>query len=340
MHILPRLIASVAALLPALAFTACSSEAEGSGEDTPRYAFVTNCTVPFWKIGEAGALAASEDLGVGVEVHMPPSGAVAEQRNILQDVHTRGFDGIAVSPIDPANQTSMLDELAADLHLITHDSDAPDSKRRVYVGVDNYAAGRMAGKLVEEAMPEGGKVVIFIGSLDQDNGKRRRQGVIDELLDRSDDPDRFDPQDAAFEGDRYHILPTIVDGIDPVVAKNAAEDMLNKHPDLGCMVGLFENEPPLILDAVRAAGRLDEIAIVAFDENDRTLQGIADGEIHGTIVQDPYRYGYESIRILHSLHEGDESVLPESGFLSIPARAIRKDDVERFRSELAEKLGR
>ena len=56
----------------------------------------------------------------------------------------------------------------------------------MYVGMDNYRAGRMAGALVKEALPEGGNVVIFIGRLEQDNSKRRRQGTIDEILDRPD----------------------------------------------------------------------------------------------------------------------------------------------------------
>src|SRR5258705_8683965 len=39
----------------------------------------------------------------------------------------------------------------------TQDSDAPNSNRMFYIGTDNVAAGRQAGELVKEALPEGGK---------------------------------------------------------------------------------------------------------------------------------------------------------------------------------------
>ena len=50
--------------------------------------------------------------------------------------------------------------------------------------MSNYDAGRLCGKLVKEALPKGGKIMIFIGRLEQDNAKLRRQGVIDEIAGR------------------------------------------------------------------------------------------------------------------------------------------------------------
>ncbi len=91
------------------------------------------------------------------------------------------------------------------------------------------------------------------------------------------------------------------------------------------MVGLFDYNPPQCLQAIKKAGKLGAIHVVAFDEADGTLAGIAAGEIYGTIVQDPYRYGYESVRILAGLARGDKSVLPEGGFWISPlAKSPRK----------------
>ncbi len=57
----------------------------------------------------------------------------------------------------------------------------------MYIGMDNYAAGRACGELVKQALPDGGEVMLFIGRLEQDNSKYRRQGVIDVLMDRDRD---------------------------------------------------------------------------------------------------------------------------------------------------------
>lgn len=145
-----------------------------SSSDKVSYAFVSNGVDPFWTIAESGVKAASADLGVHADVLMPAAGAV-EQKSMLEDLITRGTTGVAVSPIDAANQTDFLNQVAEQTILITQDSDAPNSNRRVYIGMDNYDAGRECGKLVKEALPNGGSVMILVGRMEQDNARRRRR---------------------------------------------------------------------------------------------------------------------------------------------------------------------
>ena len=95
--------------------------------------------------------------------------------------------------------------------------------------MDNYTAGRMCGKLVKEALPDGGEVMIFVGRLGQLNADQRRQGVIDELLDRSFDPERRDPNAGPIVGDKYTILDTRTDQFDFARAKSQAEDAIAKY---------------------------------------------------------------------------------------------------------------
>lgn len=306
--------------------------------NTKTYGFVTNGVASFWDICKAGAEAAGDDLNVDVNVLMP-SGAV-EQKQMIEDLTIRGVDGIAISPIDADNQVDIINKAAAATNLITADSDAPKADRLLYLGMDNYEAGRMCGQLVKEAIPDGGKIMIFIGRLEQDNAKRRRQGVIDELLDRSMDATRFDPPDQPLTGGKYEILGTLTDEFDQMRGKQNVEDTLSAHPDLACAVGLFVFNPPQILEALRGANKLGQVKVVGFDEADETLQGIIDGNVYGTVVQNPYEYGYQSIKVLNALANGDTSVIPESKFISIPARQIRKDNVEEFWADLKSKLGK
>ncbi len=319
----------------ALAAAVVALSSCGESDD---YAYVTNGVDPFWTIAEAGAKTAGADLGVRVSVLMPAGGPV-EQKNMLEDLITRGIKGIAVSPIDAANQTDFLNQIADKTILITHDSDAPDSKRQVYIGMDNYDAGRACGQLVKEALPEGGSIMILIGRMEQDNSRRRRQGVIDELLDRSHDNTRFDPPGEEIKGEKFTILGTLTDQFDRAKAKANAEDTLTRNPDISAMVGLFAYNPPLILEALEQAGKVGQVKVIAFDEDARTLQGIVDGQIHGTVVQNPYMYGYKSIEVLKAIDEGREDAFPADGFINVEARQIRKDNVEAFWADLKTKLG-
>ncbi|MEQ8856655.1 sugar-binding protein [Gimesia sp.] len=322
-------------LIISLLLPACNQQKD-NGKKT--VAFVTNGVDPFWVIAQRGVEKAGEDLDVNVEVRMPPQG-VADQKRMVQELLAQNVDGIAISPIDPENQNELLKEIAERSILITQDSDAPESPRQCYIGMDNYTAGRMCGELVKEALPDGGEVMLFVGRLGQANARQRRQGVIDELMDRSHDSSRYDEPGEVIKNDKYAILDTRTDDFDHPQAKANAEDAIAKYPNLKCMVGLFAYNPPLCLEAIRDAGKLKEIKVVSFDENEASLQGIMDGTVVGTVVQNPYQYGYESVRVLKALANGDKSVIPENEILHIPARKIRKDNVEEFWTELKSLLG-
>ena len=183
-------------------------------------------------------------------------------------------------------------------------------------------------------------MIIFVGRLEQLNARLRRQGVIDELLDRSHDNTRYDQPGSPVVGDKYTILATRTDQFDMAKAKAEPQDAINKYPNLKCMVGLFGYNPPLMLDAVKEAGKLDDIKLVAFDEDEATLRGIFHGEIYGTVVQDPYQYGFKSVEVLAALARGDKSVIPADGFINFPARQIRKGNIEEFWTEFNRILGK
>ena len=302
-------------------------------EEKPTVAYVTNGIASFWVVAQAGAEKAAQDVNAEVLIKMPADG-VGDQKRILEDLLTQGVDGVAVSPIDPTGQKDILNEVAANTISITHDSDAMFTDRVAYIGMDNYVAGRMCGKLIKEAVPDGGEVMIFVGRIEQLNAKLRRQGVIDELMDRSHDSNRYDKPGSPVEGDKYTVLGTRTDGFDFAKAKGEAQDAINKYPNLKCMVGLFAYNPPLMLDAVKEANKTDDIQIVAFDEEDGTLQGIADGHVYGTVVQNPYEYGYQSVKLLSELARGDSSAVSKNRFIDIPARQIRSDNVIEFWTEL------
>ena len=247
--------------LGAFAFSGCGEKEDGKAS----YALVTTGVASFWDICKKGGEDAGKELGVDVEVLMPTSGD--DQKSKLEDLLAKGVDGIAVAAIDPINQAGLFDEVAKNSILITMDTDAPTTKRQVYVGMDNYDAGWMCGELVKEAIPDGGEVVLFIGRLEQDNAKRRRQGVIDCLLGREKDASRYDAPGQPQIGTEYTVLATLTDQFDRAKGKANVEDMLTKHEGVDAMVGLFAYNPPLILEALKQAGRIGEVKVIGFDKS-------------------------------------------------------------------------
>lgn len=307
----------------------------GSEKKEHVIAFVTNQVADFWNLAEAGCQDAAKDLSddgqtVSVKVRFPNPGTTTQQKQEVEDLIAAGAQGLAISPLSADDMVPLLDQWASRMPLLTHDSDSPNSQRLCYIGMDNYKAGRMVGELVKQAIPAGGKVALFIGRLEQDNSQLRRQGVIDVLMGVPQRGETFADVDAELKNDKFEIVATYLDQGKPEIALSKAEDALSKYNDLAALVGLFEYDPPELYKAVEKRGKLGEIAIVGFDENDLTLQGIKDGHIIGTVVQNPYQYGYQSVKILTSILNGDPSAIPENKYIEIEPRQITKANLDAF----------
>jgi ribose transport system substrate-binding protein len=288
------------------------------GEQT--VAFVTNNVGAFWAIAEKGVKKADEELpGIKVEFRMPDDGSAAKQKEILEGLVAKGVKGIAVSPIDPANATADLNAIAEKTHLICHDSDAPDSKRECYIGTDNVAAGRMAGEEVKKVLPDGGKIMVFVGKKDAQNAKERYQGL-----------------EEALKGTKVEIVDIRTDDTDQARAKQNVADTITGKPDVVCMVGLWSYNGPAIINAVKEAKKENTIKIVCFDEEKETLKGIEDGIVAATIVQQPFEFGYQSVKMLNDIISGKADAIPADKKKIIETKVINKDSVKEFSEKLAE----
>ena len=287
-----------------------------------KLAFVSNNASSFWTIARAGCNDAKKELGnVDVDFRIPSSGTAAEQRQILDDLAAKGIDGIAVSPVDPANQTEFLNKIAARTLLVCHDSDAPASKRVCYIGTDNIAAGVEAGKLIKEALPNGGKIMVFVGTLDAQNAKERFAGLK-----------------KALEGSKVEILDVRTDETDRVRAQKNVEDTLVSYPDVACLVGLWSYNGPAIVHGLKSSGKTGQVEIVCFDEEEETLAAVASGVIHATVVQQPYEFGKQAITRMAKYLGGDKAALA-GGTEIVPTLSIRKDNVAEFSARLKKLLG-
>ncbi len=289
-----------------------------------KLAFVTNNASDFWIIARKGTeKAAAEIPGIEVEFRIPADGTAAEQQRVVDDLLAKGIHGIAISPVDPANQTPMLNRVAGQTLVVTQDSDAPNSQRACYIGTDNVQAGRQAGELVKEALPQGGKIMVFVGVLDAANAQQRYQGLKEALA-----------------GSNVQIIDVRTDNTDRVRAKSNASDTLVNNPDIAGMVGLWSYNGPAILAAVKEANKADKVKIIAFDEEDETLSGIKDGAIYATVVQQPFEFGYRSMELMAKILNGDKSQVPASKQIFVPTIAVKKADVDDFTKKINTLRGR
>jgi ribose transport system substrate-binding protein len=318
---------------PAVWILACACVVAGCGsrggsEESAgrplKVAFVTNNSADFWTIARRGVEKADEELAdVEAEFRLTSDGTAAEQQRIVDDLLTKGIDAIAISPVDPQNQVALINAAAQRALVFTQDSDAPDSARTCYIGTDNLAAGRQAGQLIREAIPEGGAIMMFVGKLDARNAQERVQGIKEVLA-----------------GSNIRVVDVRTDDVDDVRAKANAADTLVRYPDIKGMVGLWSYNGPAILNAVREAGKVGRVRIITFDEADETLAGIKDGGIHATVVQQPYEFGYQAIKRMAQAARGDRSFIPETKQIIVPTLVVNRANVEEFTARINALRGR
>jgi len=323
------MLSFVCALLCTLILAGCQPAVSptnntGGAGTVHKLAFVTNNASDFWIIARKGTEKAAKEIpGIQVEFRIPADGTATEQQRIIEDLLALGYHGMAISPVDPANQTAMLNRAASQTLVVTQDSDAPNSNRACYIGTDNVAAGRQAGELLKEALPNGGKIMVFVGVLDAANAQQRFQGLKE-----------------AIAGSNIQIIDVRTDNTDRVRAKSNAADTLVNNPDLAGMVGLWSYNGPAILSAVREANKVDKVKIIAFDEEDETLSGIKDGAIYATVVQQPFEFGYQSMALMAKVLNGDKSGIPPSKQIFVPTIAVKRADVEEFTKKINQLRGR
>jgi ribose transport system substrate-binding protein len=284
---------------------------------------IANTPSDFWKIAKKGSEKADGELSnVQVIFKMPFGVTKVEQDRLIQDALKKdGADGIAISPTDPEAQKKAINDAAKKVALITQDSDAPDTDRLLYLGADNRAAGRQAGELMKTALPQGGKIMVFVGKREAQNAKERFEGLKE-----------------ALQGSKVEVVNLMTDDNDLTQARDNVVTTLDKNPDVVGLVGLWGYNGPIILAAVTDKKKVGKVKIVCFDDESDVLNGIKDGSVFATVAQQPFEYGYQSVQLLAKILGGDRSVIPERRVVYIPTIVIQRNNVEAYKNKQSQLL--
>jgi len=327
---------TLAMLALSLLFAGCKKDAtdtsSGSATTAPsgtadtgkvvKLAFITNNASEFWKIAAAGVHKFENEAKVQVDIKMPPNGTTEEQNQILENLVSQGYDALAISAIAPKDQVGPINAAAAKAKLITFDSDAPASNRLLYIGTNNFEAGKTCGQQIVKLLPNGGKMAVFVGMLSADNAAQRLAGI-----------------EAAIKDHNITIVDKREDNTDRAKARSNVEDIINAHSDLNLVCGLWSYNGPAIAAAIDALGKKGKVLAAVFDEEQGTLLGIESGTIQSTVVQKPYMFGYLSSKWMYDLATNPDkaiAAMPADKKIDTGVEVITKDNVADFEKRLAE----
>jgi ribose transport system substrate-binding protein len=279
----------VLAAMVALATWACG----GSGGSTPetgrrlKFALIPKALdIPVFDYANIGAQRAAKELGnIDVIYHAPDHSDVLKQKEVLESFIVQKVDGIAISVLDAQALTSTIDKAVdAGIPVVTWDSDAPDSKRFAFYGVDDFKSGQAMGKAAAELL-NGKGTVAFMTSIGATNLARRLDGVKDILKNYPD----------------IHVVETYDVQEDSVRASAMIAAGSNRYPDLGAWISVG-GWPVFTQNALAPVPSTTKV--ISFDTNPPAPDLIKAGKAQVLIGQKYFGWGIETVKLLKNAVDG------------------------------------
>lgn len=279
-------------------------------------AVVKTLSNEYWQTMQRGYEEAAADKGVTIDVLSVPTEQDTEQQlNQVQTALAQGYQAIMVSPITPTNLIPALAQATADGIPIINVDEKVDPAAAEEAGVtltsviasDNRDAGARAAEWMIDNIPDGGQVAIIEGKAGNQSGLDRKEGF----------------QSTIEAAGTFTIVASQPADWDGPKALDVTTNILQANPDL---VGIYAANDTMALgavEAVRAAGKLDQVAILGTDAVPAALAAVQAGDMKGTVAQFPA----EEAKIATSLAILAIQGKPVEGFIPSPIELITADNV-------------
>jgi ribose transport system substrate-binding protein len=273
-------------LVVAVGASLAACQDEYHQKDEQYYLIAANVNVPYWQEAQAGLTDAAKNMGVKAEMDGPAAMSPKDELDSFNKAVALHPAGILVSVSSPdLFNGPIAAAVQSGIPVICLDSDAPDSKRVMFVGTDNFRAGQESGKRMSDILKGQGQIVIIAiaGQLNQDE---RVRGVMDTLK----------------KAPGIKVVSTIDDKGDPRQAYDGISALLAKKQKIDGIIALEASGGSGAADTLHREDLTGKIAIVAFDKDPETLDWIDKGAINATVVQKPYIMSYYGLKFLDDLH--------------------------------------
>ena len=245
-----------------------------------KIAFMINIFAPFWDAARIGCFRAYQEFGVPVDFQ-GPTGSTAErilqQNSMIETFINNKYSAVIFSAVDPVAPTDVIQQAVdAGIPVLLMDSDAPGTARQLYIGMDDFDAGMIAGNAAIDIVGSGPMVAQF-GDETSNNGQTRLAGFMEAIKDSD-----------------ITLAEVMYDGGSPEKGLTNAQMALQKYPDLAGFFGIWSYEGPAQGQAVKEAGKTGDVKVIAWDTEPQTQVLMSEGVVQAMMAQRAYFYGYLS----------------------------------------------
>lgn len=251
-------------------------------------------THEFWKSIRAGAVKAGQELDVEILWKGPQKeDDRSQQITVVEDVISRGVDGIVLAPLDDRALCAPVREAVREnIPVLIIDSDLQGEDFISFVATDNYQGGVLAAKRLGELLSGQGKIFLIRYMEGSASTTQREEGFLEKIK-------REFPGISLLVQDQ-HTGPTTES------AYQLAENLLSRFPEVNGIFCPNESSTFGTLRAVQESGLAGKVIFVGFDSSPKLIQGLREGHLHGLVLQNPMKMGYLGVKMMVSHLRGQE----------------------------------
>lgn len=287
-------------LLAGVMLVMCMGCAETEVAEKPYIAVITKSTESaFWQCVRKGAQAAATEYNITMTFEGPGTEEDYQTQNVMiREAAKNGANAIVLSAIDYHNNAAAVDAAAkSGVKFIVIDSDVNSQNKAMFIGTDNYDAGRRAAQAALQAAAGEKKVRIGLVNYlaNTENGRQREKGV----------------RDCIAEHPAVQIVETVNVDSDSTAAAEGACRLMRDHPEINVLIGFNEWTTLGVGYAIRKEKKAGTVHGVGFDSNTVCLGMLETGDLDSLIVQNPFAIGYLGIANAARLVSG-RSLLPDT----------------------------
>ncbi len=235
----------------------------------------------FWKTTVVGANIAAAEYNIDVTFNAPIDESDYELQNeMIIDAVDANVSAICLSAID-YDKTAEAVEYALNngIKVVMLDSYVSERDKLIEIGTDNYKAGVKVGEQLLMRQGDVDVAIVNFYSMSS-NAKDREQGF----------------RDAVADHDRINIVDSISSAAESEGINSLTKELINKTTVLDAIVTFNEITTVGVGMAIRDLGKSDDIYVIGFDNNVKSIGDLEHGYIDTLIVQNPCAMGYLAIK--------------------------------------------
>lgn len=296
-----------------------TSDINNKKQVKPKYHFVAvaqSMDDPFWQDYSKGVRQAANDFNVAVEINGPEFINIDEQLKCLDIAIASRVDGITTSVLGEQEFTPLINKATSQgIPVVTVGSDAKGSQRVSFIGSSSYKLGTEAGKLVINSTGGQANVAIILSNYYAITENVLQNVMVGGFIDSVKD----------YAGINVKTVQTATTG--HFSAEEIARNILKDYPTVNMIICTNPNDTLGVAQVLIDFYKVGKVKMIGYSDNENILNYVKSQVIYGTVVEDPYKIGYESIKLLV---EAKDNGRPSTSYSDTGIKTITRQNVDQI----------